>query len=116
MIAISTKPSDILHIPEEPSTLLNNYAINHYIRTIVQVCKFLFIYFSPLLLPIYVMTILHQFYIKLCIQLYYLNYLDSKQQDKLLNFVHISTNQRHYTLAENQPCEKNGDKSLDRKH
>ena len=40
------------------------------------------------------MTILHQFYIKLCIQLYYLNYLDSKQQGKLLNFVHISTNQR----------------------
>ena len=55
-IAITSDPREILHIPQESSKLLINYSINHYIRTIVQVCN-IFYNISKLLLlfllPIY---------------------------------------------------------------
>ena len=36
-IPISTEPGTILHIDDTSANLLNNFAINNYIRTIVQV-------------------------------------------------------------------------------
>ena len=36
-IPVTTDPGQILHIDSNTATLLNNFAINHYIRTIVQV-------------------------------------------------------------------------------
>ena len=36
-IPVTTDPRQILHIDSNTATLLNNFAINHYIRTIVQV-------------------------------------------------------------------------------